>query len=192
VGGPDAERGEAAELAVRGDHAERLDLGAFDGRPFVNAASAGLSPHAARRARGLKPTLGPLAYAVGAARAGLEARPIECTVTCDGRSAFAGSAWQVTVGLTGAFGAGAEIDADPTDAELDCVVIEAQSRARLVLIAYGLRAGRVEDHRGTVAVRGRELEVVAKDGGFNVDGELSAAHAARFTVEPRAYEVIVP
>jgi diacylglycerol kinase (ATP) len=182
----------ATELAVRGRKRRGLDLGRMDGRPFVNAASAGLSPEAARRARGLKRRLGVLAYAVGAVRAGLEATPIRCAVTCDGTREFEGEAWQVTVGLTGAFGAGAEIDADPADALLDCVVIEARSRARLMIHAYGLRAGSVEEQRGAIAARGRELEVVVADGGFNVDGELCPASSGRFTVEPRAYEVIVP
>jgi diacylglycerol kinase (ATP) len=184
--------GAATELAVRGERRQRLDLGWMDDRPFVNAASAGLSPHAARHASGLKPKLGPLAYAVGAVRAGLAAKPIECTVTCEGSTAFSGNAWQVTVGLTGAFGAGASIDADPTDAQLDCVVIEAGSRARLMIHAYGLRSGRLEEQPGTVSLRARGLEVLAVDGGFNVDGELCPTSSGRFTVAPHAYEVIVP
>jgi diacylglycerol kinase (ATP) len=184
--------GASCELAARGDRRRRLDLGRIDGRPFVNAASAGLSPDAASRARGLKSLLGPLSYTVGALRAGLRAEPIECAVTGDGQPAFSGRAWQVTVGLTGAFGGGSEIEADPADAMLDCVVIEARSRARLLIHAYGLRTGRVEDQRGTVAVRAHELEVTVRDGGFNVDGELVEMHAARFTLEPAAYEVVVP
>lgn len=182
----------ACELAVRGEGRRRLDLGRIDGRPFVNAASAGLSPQAARRASGLKSVLGRLSYTVGAVYAGLTARPIGCRVTCDGRAAFSGQAWQVTVGLTGAFGGGSGIEADPEDAALDCVVIEAGSRARLAVHAYGLRAGRVENQRGTVSVRGRELEVEVRSGPFNVDGELVELHRARFAVEPAAYEVVVP
>ena len=55
-------------LAVDGHGLRRLELGRLgDGRPFVNVASAGLASVAARRAAPLKPRLGPLAYAVGAA-----------------------------------------------------------------------------------------------------------------------------
>ncbi len=56
-----------ADLA--GDPAARvrsIEVLRAGGRPFLNAASAGLSVHAARRAGGLKSVLGPLAY--GSAR----------------------------------------------------------------------------------------------------------------------------
>jgi diacylglycerol kinase family enzyme len=159
----------------------------------VNAASAGLSPVAARRAHGLKRVLGPLAYTVGALRAGLRARPIACTVHCDGVEQFGGSAWQVTVGLTGAFGGGAELDADPTDGVLDVAVIEAGSRARLVVHAYGMRTGRLEGQEGVVACSGRTVEVAVDGGeGFNVDGELVEATELRLSSRPRAFEVVVP
>ena len=141
---------EATELAVRGTRTRPLDLGAAGERPFVNAASAGLSPAAARKAHGLKRVLGPLAYTVGALRAGLTAQPLGCQVRCDGDELFAGRAWQVTVACTGAFGGGAGVEADPRDGILDVVVIEAGSRARLALHAYGMRAGRVERHAGVI------------------------------------------
>ncbi len=182
----------AARLAVSGRRMRRLDLGFVDERPFVNAASAGLSPVAARKAHGLKGALGPLAYAVGGLRAGLTAEPISCRVGCDGDDLFAGRAWQVTVGLTGAFGGGAEVEADPSDGILDVVVIEEGSRARLALRAYGMRAGEVEQQDGVVTGSGREVEVET-DGqtGFNVDGELIEADRLRLTVKPRAFEVVV-
>ena len=40
--------GTACRLAVRGTRLRRLDLARIDGRPFVNVASAGLAPAAAR------------------------------------------------------------------------------------------------------------------------------------------------
>ena len=184
--------GQAIELAATGARLRALDLGRADGRPFVNAASAGLSPVAARRASGLKRALGPLAYTAGALRAGLGASPIAARVACDGTELFAGRAWQVTVAVTGAFGGGSEVDADPRDGVLDAVVIEAGSRARLVAHAYGLRAGRVEGQRGVVSGSGRAVEVET-DGatGFNVDGELVEADRLRFELEPGAFEVVV-
>lgn len=183
---------EAAELAVSGQRTRALDLARMDERPFVNAASAGLSPVAAREARGLKRALGPLAYAIGGLRAGLSAEPISCRVSCDGSELYSGSAWQLTIACTGAFGGGAELDADPGDGILDVVVIEARSRARLVVHAYGMRAGRVEGQRGVITGHGREVEVEI-DGrtGFNVDGEIINADRVRFTLEARAFGVVV-
>ena len=95
------------------------------------------------------------------------------------------------VGVTGAFGGGADVDADPADGRLDLVAIEARSRARLVAHGYGLRAGRVEDQEGVVSATGNRIEVrTDRDSGFNVDGELVEEPALEFTVEPRAYEAV--
>jgi diacylglycerol kinase (ATP) len=182
----------AVTLAIDGTRSRRLDLGSVDGdRPFVNAVSTGLSPVAARKAHGLKRALGPLAYAVGALRAGLSAQPVDCSVRCEGDMLFSGEAWQVTVGLTGAFGGGAEVAADPRDGILDVVAVEAGSRPRLIAHAYGMRAGRVERQRGVISGRGSEIEIET-DGrtGFNIDGEIVAARSLRLSVLPRAFEVV--
>lgn len=183
---------QAARLALEGRRTRSLDLGRMSGRPFVNAASAGLSPVAARKAHGLKGMLGPFAYAVGGLRAGLAAQPVSCRVRCDEDEVFSGRAWQVSVAVTGAFGGGSELDADPRDGLLDVVVIEAGSRARLALRAYGLRSGSLETQAGTVSASGREIHVDT-DGetGFNVDGELVSGASFRFTIEPRAFELVV-
>jgi diacylglycerol kinase (ATP) len=182
---------EACRLAARGTETRRLELAWIDSRPFVNAASAGLAPVAARKARGLKRALGPLAYSVGAVRAGLGAEPVRCRVRCEGEPSFEGSAWQVSVAVTGAFGGGATVDSDPHDGKLDVVVIEAGSRARLLAHAYRLRAGRVESQREVHSRRCRVAEVDT-DGttGFNVDGEIVDAEKARFRVQRGAFEVV--
>jgi diacylglycerol kinase family enzyme len=183
---------QACRLAVEGTQTRRLDLGRMDERPFVNASSAGLSPVAARKAHGLKQALGPFAYAIGGLRAGLTAEPISCRVRCDGTERFAGKAWQVTVAITGAFGGGAEVEADPHDGVLDAVAIEARSRAWLALHAYGLRRGRIESHSAAVSCSGREILVETEGAtGFNVDGELIEGECFRFTVEPHAFELVV-
>ena len=187
---------EAARLAAEGRASRRLDLGWISvddraARPFVNAASAGLSPVAAHQAGRLKRPLGPLAYSVGALRAGLRADPLACTVACDERTAFSGFAWQVIVACTGAFGAGADVDADPHDGVLDAVVMEAGARRRLIRYAYGMRAGRVESQEGVITCAGKRVRVQT-DGstGFNVDGELLSGAVAECEIEPGAFPVI--
>ena len=72
------------------------------------------------------------------------------------------------------------------------VVIEAGSRARLVVHAYGLRAGEVEPQRGVRSARCDSVEV-RTDGvtGFNVDGELVETADARFRATADAFEVVV-
>jgi diacylglycerol kinase (ATP) len=170
-----------------------LDLAAAGDRPFVNAASAGLASAAARRARPLKPVLGPLAYAVGALRAGLTARPLACTVTVDGAVVFDGRTWQLVVGNTGAFGAGSQIGgADPADGRLDVAAVPAGPRLALVRRAWGMKRGRLVQQDDVVHARGARVEVRAGDVAFNVDGELCRCGSpAVFTVRERAVGLVV-
>ena len=184
--------GTACRLAVRGTRLRRLDLARIDGRPFVNVASAGLAPAAARRARPLKRVLGPLAYMAGAVGTAVTERPLRCAARCDGSEVFAGPAWQLMVGCSGAFGAGSRLaEADPADGLLDVVAIAAGPRRRLVRHAYGLRHGRVSDQPGVVHGRGRVVELELPPGErLNVDGEL-VEPAPRATVEPGRFQLVV-
>jgi len=159
--------------------------------PFLNAASAGLSVHAAKRADGLKRLLGPLAYGVGALRAGLTAQPLRCVARVDGREIFRGRAWQVIVSGTGAFGGGSEVDtADPGDGLVDVAVLAAGARAKLVLRAYAMRAGGLTAQRGVLHGRGREVVLELEDPTFNVDGELVAVDPARFSTRDERVDVV--
>jgi len=162
-------------------------------RPFVNAASTGLPVVAARRAAALKPKLGPLAYAVGAVRAGLTGRPIRVRATVDATTVHEGPAWQVIVGASGAFGGGSGIaQADPHDGLLDLVVVEAGSRAALVRRAYGLRTGRIADQRGVSHRRGRLIDIETPEGAeWNVDGELCRLHPTSFSARSGAVTIVV-
>ncbi len=186
--------GAAARLAVEGRLVRPLDLGRIDGRPFVNAASAGLAAQAAGEAHGLKKVLGPLAYGLGALLAGLRERPIRCELRLDGERFFEGRVWQVTVAGTGTFGAGSRLEpAKPDDGCLDVAVIEAGSRVRLVAHAYSLRFGRLTRRSDVRHERARTVElVVAPETAFNVDGEVvSLGRGVRFGVEPAAFELVV-
>ncbi len=183
---------EACALALSGEP-RSLDLGWLEDRPFLNVASLGLAPAAARRAEGLKGALGPLAYAVGAVRAGLTTEPVRCAVACEGEEWFNGDAWQITVACTGAFGAGSSVDADPRDGRLDVVVIEARGRPALIRHAWGLRRGTVAQQSGA-AKRLCTAAELRFDGRrrFNVDGELVESGSCRFTIAPGAVKVVAP
>lgn len=183
----------AVALAGRADPARRpVDVARAGDRAFVNAASAGLSVLAARHAHDLKPRLGPVAYAVGALRAGVTARPVRVRVRVDGEEAFAGEAWQVIVAGTGAFGGGAELEvADEADRRLDVAVLRAGPRVALVRRAWGMRRGGLAGQDGVLHARGRVVEV---DGPptFNVDGEVLRLTPARFAIDGAVVEVAVP
>lgn len=185
----------ACALAADPDAATRpIELAHAGDRPFVNAASCGLSVIAARRAAPLKPRLGPLAYAVGALRAGLTGHPTEARVTADDRLVHDGPAWQVVVGATGAFGGGSGLDAaDPADGLLDVVVLTGRSRLGLVRHAWGLRFGRITRQAGVAHARAHRIEVHVPVGTrWNVDGEVCTLQPASFAAERGAIDVVVP
>jgi diacylglycerol kinase family enzyme len=190
---------EACALAVGGRRTRALDLARAADRPFLNVASIGLAPAAAEEADGLKERVGALAYPAGAVKAGATATPVECTVTCAGRAIHDGEAWQATFASTGAFGGGAELEADEADGMLDIVVIEGGSRARLVKHAFGLRLGGVEGQRGVVSERcsTAELRLADDSESLNVDGEVvPSAELVRdgtiaFSLAAGAFELIV-
>lgn len=185
---------EACALALRGDRTKRLELARCDGRPFVNVASIGLPPAAARRAIGLKGLLGPLAYAAGALRAGLQADPVACALTgAEGEEIYTGEVWQATIASSGAFGAGAQLEADPTDGLLDAVIVEAGPRIKLIRRAQGMRAGSLEEQKGVRHARSREFTLAGgEEVTLNVDGEVvTRAGPVRFAVSPDAVEVVV-
>jgi YegS/Rv2252/BmrU family lipid kinase len=185
----------AVDPAAATSHREVGLLGTDDGgRPFVNAAAAGLSAVASRHAERHKPRLGPLAYALGALRAGLTAAPVSCRVRCDDVETFDGEAWQVIVAVTGAFGGGSRIGGTrPDDGRLDVAVVPAGPRVALVVRAYGMRRGRLTEQADIAHHRGRTVEVDLPEGTrLNVDGDLRDCHPARFRLLPGGVEVVVP
>ena len=183
---------EACRLAVQGNETVRLDLGRFEGRPFVNVVSAGLSPAATTEAEGLKRFLGPFAYTLGALRAGLTAQPLQCEVHGDGEELFSGKAWQVSVACTGAFGGGASLDADARDGRLDVVVIPAGSRLALARRAFGMRRGTLRQQKPVGDHLAREVILtVPKRTRYNVDGDIESYGPAELTVEPAAFALVV-
>lgn len=189
---PDDLREACLLAATNGAEARPVDLLWAGDLPFVNVASAGLPPQAAATAAPLKPRLGALAYAVGAASAGLRERPVDVEARCGGAS-FEGSAWQVTVAGTGAFGGGASLeeDADLADGALDVAVVEARSRVRLMRIAFAMRRGTLLGEDDVRHLRGPRA-VVRVAGPWNVDGEIvDLGPSVSFRVQPRAVRVVV-
>ncbi len=185
---------DAARLAVAGEaRLIRAEVASSAGRPFVNVAAAGLSVLAGQRARPFKQRLGVLAYAVGAARAGVTGRPVRCSVVCDGREAWSGACWQVLVAATGAFGGESSTGGvDATDRELDVAIVEAGPRVALVKRAFAMRRGELVDDDAVAHVRGRVVELNLPYGTkFNVDGELLTPTPQRFTIEG-TIQVVAP
>jgi diacylglycerol kinase (ATP) len=184
----------AASLAVSGTRLQSLELARLStGRPFVNVASAGLSSVAGRRAAPLKSRFGPLAYGLGATRAGLTGQPLAVTVSVDDVVRFEGDAWQVIVASSGAFGGGSGIGAaDATDGELDVVIVPAGSRVALMRRAWGLRTQTIERQRAVPHFAGRVVGVDLPVGTeLNVDGEFVEGGLERVTASAGAFALVV-
>jgi diacylglycerol kinase (ATP) len=172
----------------------RAELALAGERPFVNAAAAGLSVVAAREARPHKSRLGPVAYALGAVKAAVTARPLRCRVRCGDDQAYDGRAWQVVVGATGAFGGGSEIGGtSPDDGMLDVAIVPAGSRLGLARRAWGMRCGRLTEQHDVTHAKGAtiDVDVVGRRATFNVDGEVCRCDPAHFALRPGGFEVVV-
>jgi diacylglycerol kinase (ATP) len=186
------ELGEACRLAADPQAATReVEVGSAGGRPFLNAASAGLSVAAAEAAHPLKARLGPLAYPLGAAWAAVREEPLHLRVRVDGEERFAGDAWQVVVAATGHFGGGSAIGGTTSDdGRLDVAVVPAGSRLGLAWRAAGMVTRVLVRQRAVQHLRGDAIEV---DGvpAFNVDGERCSVEPPRFTTAGRV-QVVVP
>ena len=191
---------DAVRIAAEGKRTRRIELGRMsrdeggEGRPFVNAASLGLPPAAARRASGLKQVLGPLAYAVGGIRAAVSASPARCRIMDgDGAEVYSGEVWQATVACSGHFGGGSQVEADPSDGLLDALAVEAGSRLALALRARGMRTGTLEEQNGVHKRRAEAFTFeVEHETSFNVDGELCVRSGeVRFTVDPERFKLAV-
>lgn len=173
---------------------QRREIGAAGGRPFVNAAAAGLSAVASRLAKPHKARLGRFAYAFGAVRAGLTAPHTPCAIRCDGQTVFDGDAWQVVVAVSGAFGGGSNIGGTRHDDDnLDVAVVPAASRLALARHGYHMRRAMLTQQEDVPHHRGKQIEVDVPPGTeFNVDGDLRELTPAHFTLLDEGVEVVVP
>ncbi len=192
---------EAVELATSPTAGLRKTwAGLANDRPFVNVASAGLAVDAAAAAEKFKRALGPLAYAAGAIRAGMEARPVRASVAIEGSDPDerTGRVWQVLVGATGRFGGGSGLGtAAPDSAKLTVAWVPAGSRATLPLRAIGLRSRTIERQPGVESWQTEHPIVHATRRGrpaaWNLDGERWDPGTSRVEFQPLGpVPVVIP
>ena len=185
----------AARVIVDGN-VRVLDLLVDDGgATIVNAVHAGIGADAAEAGAPLKDILGPLAYPVGAAAAGISNSAAPIRVHVDGDLVFDGEALLVGVGNGRTVGGGTPLvpAAEPDDGVLDVVVVAAQTLGRKVGFVRALRSGEHTGRDDVASFRGFEVRIEGAPLRYDADGELSSDRtAARFTVEPRAWTMIAP
>lgn len=187
----------AAELVVTGT-ARPVDLLVDDaGEVVVNAAHVGVGAEAAGYAAGLKSRLGPLAYPLGAVRAGLSAPGWRVRVELDGRVVADADQRSLMIGIGNGrtIGGGTALlpDAEPDDGRLDVVV--SQATGPLARVRYGctLLAGHHLSGPAVRAGRGTSVTISGEPMPLNVDGELGEPVARRtWTIEPAAWSLVRP
>lgn len=163
----------AIEVAVDPDARRRRIWGAtLDGHPFVNVASIGLAVNAAREAAPMKKLLGPVAYGLGAIKAGAKGTEVHCRISVDGEQVYEGDVWQALVAASGSFGGVVQLpESDPETKDMELFVVESRSRLTLIRRVWGMRRG--GNRGGTRFFQGHSIHVdVDPDLLWNVDGEI--------------------
>lgn len=187
---------DAADLVASGREARATDLVVDDaGGVVVNAVHAGLGAEAAERAAGMKDSLGPLAYPLGALIAGVRASGWDLEVVADGTTVHRGPALMVGIGNGSSIGGGTELfpGAVLDDGLADVVVATAVGAAARAAFGAALRSGDHLDRADTLALRAAEVTVSGDAVRYNADGEVSdEIDRRRYTVAPRAWRLIRP
>ena len=192
---------EFAEDVIRQNRERRLDVGRVRSqgvgeRFFINVATGGLGAEISNvNDEELKKRWGKLSYL----RASLEvARNFdvrELTLYIDGEERQV-NAVNIAVGNCRYTGGGwpATPKANPEDGLLDVVVIEALGVADLLELApAALSESDYLDSDGVLFVRAKEIRVETQPPGleFTADGEIIGNEPARFSILPRALNVLV-
>jgi diacylglycerol kinase family enzyme len=185
---------EAARALLAG-RARRLDLIVDDtGGVVVNAVHVGIGAEAAEKASALKDRLGPAAYAVGSAVAGVGTVGWSLTVEADGVVVHDGEpVLMVAIANGRSIGGGAELapEAQPDDGLLDVVV--ATSTGPLARLGFGIsmRDGEHVSRDDVATTRARTVTVRGEAFPLNADGELAGPVTERtWHVLPAAWSLL--
>ena len=187
-----------AALLVRDGQARPIDLIRDDaGGIVVNAAHVGVGADAAEHAGRLKPRLGPLAYPLGAVRAGLRSTGWRLRVEVDGKVLSDSHRKTLMVGIGNGRGIGGGTPllprAVPDDGLLDVVVSQASSPFARVRYGAALSSGQHLSDRAVRYAQGTTVTVRGEEVGVNEDGETGEATGRRtWTVDPGAWRLIRP
>jgi YegS/Rv2252/BmrU family lipid kinase len=186
---------EGACAVIAAGHRQRIDLGWVNGRYFCTTASLGMSVRITEElSPGAKRRLGPIAYAVAAAKVLRQIHPFHADILREGGARHTRTV-QIVVGNGRYYGAALAVAHDATidDARLDLYSLEVNHWWELLKLAPHLKRG-THVHRPEVeALRGTAFEIrTRRPMPIDLDGELGAETPAAFEVVPRALEVLVP
>ena len=183
---------------VRDGQARPIDLLEDDaGGIAVNAAHVGVGAEAAVHASRLKPRLGPVAYPLGAVRAGLRSQGWRLRVEVDGVVLSDAHRRTLMVGIGNGRGIGGGTPLLPhalvDDGLLDVMVSKATGPFARIRFGAALAAGEHLSDPQVRFARGRSVTVWGEAVGVNSDGETGVDVRRRtWTVSPGAWTLIRP
>lgn len=177
--------------ALLRDRVVRVDVGAVNGRSFVNISGGGFIAEVSQAVTPqLKTIAGRLAYLVGGAQTLLEYEPVRATVSLEpGGERIGLRLYAFAVCNSRLIGGGRLIApaAFIDDGLLDVCLIEGMTALEFVALARKVAAG---DHLGDPRVRYYQASSVRIDLDreipINTDGELLTARGCEYSVRPRA------
>ncbi len=168
-----------------------------EGSIAVNAVHAGLGAEAAVRSEDLKGSLGPLAYPIGAAIAGVRAGGWDLEVTLDGQRLLPADPGEgvLMVGVANgpSIGGGTLLipEAALDDGLLDVLVVAATGAAARAAFGAALRRGEHLPRRDVAHGRGGEVRIAGDRVRYDVDGEVIEEVAERtYRLVPRAWRML--
>ena len=186
---------DAALLVFRRPHTRRIDVGICNGRRFLHMAGAGFDSRIfATTSKRLKRHLGWVAYLQGATQTIFEP-PVHFAITVDGTSLECES--PLVLIANGGSIIRPSIPVHPgiryDDGLLDVIIFTATRPVEIASTLGRLATRSLEKSPYTIHVRGREIDLASTPSiPVQLDGDIIGDTPARFTLLPRALEIIVP
>lgn len=185
---------EACSIIANG-RLHAIDLGLVNGKYFFNVASIGLAADVPRFHKGeRKKRWGLLSYIPSMLDAYRRMETFRAEIVQDGK-AHKFRCIQIAVGNGRHYGGGLTVDetAHIDDEKLDLYILKPQSFSQLLALAPALRFGKHGTSDRVETFRGKEFTIRTKRRKpINADGELVGQTPARFSVKPKALNIIVP
>ncbi len=173
----------------------RLEVDGGPSRYFLNVSAGGFSTKLADNLdETTKLWWGSLAYGVSALKTLSQLEPYALWIACDDEPPLEVSAYNLVVANARFVGGGVPVAprAEPDDGLLDLVVFKEAPMPRLLTLVPKALLGEHLDDPDVLFRQVRRLQIESRPPfDLNTDGEIVGSCPARFTVLPRALEVVV-
>jgi diacylglycerol kinase (ATP) len=179
---------------IAAGHVRHIDVARVNDKPFINAASIGISVDITRQLdKPFKKRWGKLAYVLAASRALFRMRPFTADIICSTARTTTRSV-QIVVGNGRYFGTGMTVDAEAAinDGVLHLYSITAAPWWRLLTLLPVLRAGTHAQSTHVVNITDTHILIqTPRPRTVTADGEIVSQTPARFDLTPQAIRVFV-